>query len=242
MMLKPIVDKVLADGVSKFNVLELQVALKLLGFMPRNHIRQCDGFLGSTTKLAMYAFQAHQDMGRGVYDITNEINDCLLNPNWLKVPFVEHRDTENRRIIEFLGMESEEIIRRYDVPYPFLRLLLNRVTKLIHYDVEGFLFVKCDLGFNLPEEYCKRGWGIGWYVTKKHPPTHNNFRALNNPISNLSSFIRWVMKPQFIEGLDRCKHPKHSNLYMNDCNICRQSVTIRCGWKNLLKKLIYEGE
>lgn len=220
-----IAQKLLKEGLPVgSDIKSLQVALKLLGFMPNNYLKQVDGKLGKSTLMATKALNwaVFEREDEGVpYD---KITDLLLNKNvdWFKVPFVENPQEENKLTISLLESKKDFIIDNYEVPFDFLKALLWQETNLSHYDPDGFVFVGCDFGKEDSYKYRSRGWGLGQYTITNHPPDKGQQQNIIIPIKNLEFVINHLKgkfdlyaKRDFV----KCRY-RNTDKYLRDCIKC----------------------
>lgn len=218
--------KLLREGLPVGSeILDLQIALKLLGFMGNNYLKQCDGKWGASTDRAIQA------LNWAIFEYANEsivpyakITELLLNTNvnWFKVPFVEDPEAENKAIVELLESKKDYIIDTYLVPFDFLRAILWQETNLMHYDPDGFVFVGCDYGTFDKYKYRSRGWGMGQYTIKNHPPNEEQQQNIVDPIKNLEFTIRHLQGKfkSYCAKFRICQYKEPDNKYLRNCKTC----------------------
>lgn len=217
--------KLLQDGLPVGSGIQaIQVALKMLGYMPNNYRRQIDSKWGESTIRAVKAFnwEVSKLADSPIVDY-NEMSKLLKDSNYFKVPIVENPDEENQKVVELLEAKRDFIIKTHNIPYDFLRALLWQETGLRHYDPDGFVFVGCDFG-KVGEEYKyrSRGYGLGQYTIKNHPPTEAQQENIIDPINNLEFVIRHLQEKfsLYCGKLKRCQYEKVDEKYLNDCKRC----------------------
>lgn len=221
-------NKLLLRGLDKsYTTLDLQVAMKLLGFMPRNYLVQCDNILGNSTLMAIKAFNYHFGLPDDSDTVNwDKINEILLKDEFIKVPFVEFINLANEKTIRILEGSKLDIIRNQDVPFEFIKAILMQETRLRHYDRDGFVFVGCDFGKDRKWAYQSRGWGIGQYTIKEHPPTLECMKKyIEDPLNNIQHCID-ILKEKFrmfCQNKVKCVFSGNSIRYMNRCRECLTS-------------------
>lgn len=229
-----IANKLLREGLPVGSGIQaIQISLKLLGFMPHNGIRQCDGKWGRSTDMAIQALNwaifEHQAESIVPYV---KITDLLLNKNieWFKTPFVADPKAENRQVVELLEAKKDYIVDTYDVPYEFLKAVLWQETNLSHYDPDGFVFVGCDTGKIDKYKYRSRGWGMGQYTITNHPPDEGQQKNIIDPINNLE-FCIGILNSKFDifckRDFVRCRYKKGDEKYLKGCVKCVE-LSDRC--------------
>ncbi len=218
--------QLLRDGLPVgSDVMDIQIALKLLGFMPNNYLKQVDGKMGKSTLMAIKAlnwaiFEREND-STVPYD---KITDLLLNKyvEWFKVPFVENPEEENEKIQTFLKNKKDYIINTYCVPFDFIYAILWQETELRHYDPDGFLFVGCDTGKTEDYKYRSRGWGMGQDTIQNHPPDIGQQENIVDPVRNIEftcNHLRLKFKT-YCAKFRICQYPTSDNRYLRDCKQC----------------------
>ncbi|MFZ5988628.1 MAG: hypothetical protein ACOYWZ_16095 [Bacillota bacterium] len=217
--------KLLQEGLPLgSSIIDIQIALKLLGFMPNNYYRQCDGKRGKDTNTAIKAlnwtiFEREEDITIDYGKITELLLDKEVN--WFKVPFVEDPDAGNIAIFDYLKSKKDWIIDNFNVPYDFIHAILWQETGLKHYDLDGFIFVGCDTG--TPDyKYRSRGWGMGQYTISNHPPSKKQQKSIVDPIRNIEFTCNhlWLKFKLYCGKLKICQYPLSSEKYLRDCKKC----------------------
>jgi len=223
----------------------IQVAMKLLGFMSNNYLPQCDGKWGKNTSKAIRTFN-WEIFGREEDNTVSyqKISELLLDKNWFKIPFVENSDEENKKIVKYIDNQKEVIINEYKIPFDFLRAILWQETGLKHYDLDGFLFV----GLDIEEDYKvkSRGWGLGQYTIKNHPPTIEQQKNIIEPLKNLEFVINHLKEKfkYFCKTNRVCIYLKDDIQYLRNCKYCIENslrATIKLPQANYHPKVQQEG-
>lgn len=203
-------DEQAGGDVPDNHVAGLQTALKRLGYMGNNYMRQVDGQFGrgGSTERAVKAIQYDLIEGRlrgkdwnqgrikevnGVVDeqlavIIKEMLDAS-SEEFFKVPFHPDPGRANRKAAKLLTEQEERIIAQ-GVPPTYLRAILKQETGMSHYDLDGFVYVGCDE--TRPRYvYKSRGWGMGQYTVTHHPPTPEEAAGfINDVVNNLGRAIQ----------------------------------------------------
>ncbi|MEW6213920.1 MAG: hypothetical protein AB1478_01750 [Nitrospirota bacterium] len=215
-------NELLREGLPKDSTFCLQVALKLLGFMPNNYKHQCDGILGRDTIIAIRAVRHYCKLTDSTNVPYSEINRLLGNIDFFKVPVVDNPERKNKEIVTWLDEHKQKIIFENQVPYEILKAILWQETGLRHYDPEGFLFVGCDFGIKNKWEYRSRGWGIGQYTIQNHPPNLNQLKYITEPLHSIEKSIS-ILKEKFrlyVTKKPMCIYIPDDEKYLSDCQRC----------------------
>ncbi|MFH1562211.1 MAG: peptidoglycan-binding protein [Nitrospirota bacterium] len=200
----------LKPGDSGEHVYRLQTALKRLGFLGHNDIKQVNGNFGKGgyTERAIRALQYDlinkrirgKDWNQGRIKEVNGIVDQNLaliiktmlgasDEEFFKVPYTKDRNEANKKAIQLLDEQENKIISQ-SVPPTFIKAILKQETGMAHYDVDGFVYIGCDEVSPL-YVYKSRGWGMGQYTITHHPPTLKEAdEFINNPVNNVDKAVK----------------------------------------------------